>query len=77
MIREKKRKTLSYKAILVALWDKARKVLMPDWVKSWIMTFAAYSISFLVAFFFLNPIFTKCTNPNKNCDKRDFKFGWK
>lgn len=42
---------MSYKAILVALWDKARIVLKPHWVKSWIMTLMHIPFLFLLLFF--------------------------
>lgn len=48
---------MSYKAILVALWDKVRIVLMPHWVKKLDHDLDAYSFLFLLLFFFLNVIF--------------------
>lgn len=39
-------------------------LVMPDWVKSWLMTFDSCSISFFSFHFFLT--FSNCGNPNKN-----------
>lgn len=66
---------MSYKAILVALWDKVRIVLMPHWVKSWIMTLMHIPFFSCCFFFLKRDFFTNCTNPKILI--KDFKFGEK